>query len=197
MLRVARQSAAARPSDDKAFIQARRKRESAPIMISFSSPTEQSPTLEKTMSADFADWMAICEVKARYCRCLDSKNWAGYAEVFTEDLILDTGPAGGYKVEGRDNAIRMIRSSVETAKTAHQVHNPEITFASDRQSADVIWAMNDRVIWGPDRITAMGDLGHIGYGHYREHYIKCPDGKWRIKRQELSYLIFDKIPLGA
>ena len=149
------------------------------------------------MSAEFADWVAICETKARYCRCLDTKDWVGYADVFTEDLVLDTGPAGGYKVEGRDKAIRMIRSSVETATTAHQVHNPEIVFAEDGQSANVIWAMSDRVIWGPERIAAMGDLGHTGYGHYREHYVKCPDGKWRIKRQQLSYLTFDKVPRPA
>ncbi len=147
------------------------------------------------MSANFADWVGICETKARYCRCLDSKDWAGYADVYTDDLVLDTTPAGGYRVDGRAEAIRAVRSSIETAKTAHQVHNPEITFAADGQSADVIWAMSDRVIWGEDRIAAMGDLGHTGYGHYREHYVKCSDGKWRIKRLQLSYLTFDKVPL--
>ena len=96
-----------------------------------------------------------------------------------------------------DKAIRTIRGSVETAKTAHQVHNPEMSFVADGQSADVIWAMNDRVIWGAERVASMGDLGHTGYGHYREHYVKCPDGKWRIKHQTLSYLAFDKVPLSA
>jgi ketosteroid isomerase-like protein len=149
------------------------------------------------MAGSFADWMAICETKARYCRCLDTKDWEGYADAFTEDLVLDTSPAGGYKIEGRAQAIRMVRASVETAKTAHQVHNPEMVFAADGQSADVTWAMNDRVIWGPDRIEAIGDLGHTGYGHYRERYVKCPDGKWRITRTALSYLIFDTVPLPA
>jgi len=148
------------------------------------------------MTASFTDWVAICETKARYCRCLDTKDWAGYADVFTEDMVLDTSPCGGYKVEGRDAAIRMIRGSVETAKTAHQVHNPEIRVAEDGQSAEVIWAMNDRVAWGEDRIAAMGDLGHTGYGHYHEKYVKCLDGKWRIKHQVLSYLLFDTIPLS-
>lgn len=146
------------------------------------------------MTANFADWVAICETKARYCRCLDTKDWAGYADCFTEDLVLDTSPAGGYKVEGRDNAIAMIRGSVETAKTAHHVHNPEMTFAADGQSADVIWAMQDRVEWGEDRRAQMGDLGHTGFGHYREHYVKGADHRWRIARQALSYLHFDVRP---
>ena len=149
------------------------------------------------MTANFADWVAICETKARYCRCLDTKDWAGYADCFTEDLVLDTTPAGGYRCEGRDEAIRMIRGSVETARTAHHIHNPEISFAGDGQSADVIWAMQDRVEWGEDRREAMGDLGHTGYGHYRERYVKCPDGKWRIRHQVLSYLQFDVKPLPA
>ena len=90
------------------------------------------------MTATFTDWVSICETKARYCRCLDTKDWEGYADVFTEDLVLDTGPAGGYKVEGRDKAIQMIRKSVETAKTAHQVHNPEMIFAVDASRADPV-----------------------------------------------------------
>ena len=130
-----------------------------------------------------SDYVAICETKARYCRTLDSKDWDGYTDVFTEDLILDTEPAGGYKVHGRAEAIRMIRASVEQAKTSHQVHSPEIEFHGD--SADVIWAMQDRVVWPADRAKKMGNWGHTGYGQYHEHYVRCGDGRWRIKRQQL------------
>lgn len=146
-----------------------------------------------TSTPDFADWLAICEVKARYCRMLDSKDWAGYADCFTEDFILDTRPSGGSIVHGRDEAVKMVRSSVETAKTAHQVHNPEIGFDSD--GAHAIWAMEDRVVWGPERIEKMGTLGLTGWGHYRERYRKCSDGKWRIAESALSRLHMDMHPL--
>ena len=149
------------------------------------------------MSAQFTDWVSICETKARYCRCLDTKDWEGYAEVFTEDLELDTSRAGGFVVKGRDSAIRAIRSAVEAAKTAHQVHNPEMRFSADGQSADVIWAMNDRVIWAPEQAALLGNQGHTGYGHYDEHYVKGSDGVWRIKRQALSYLTFDIVATTA
>jgi ketosteroid isomerase-like protein len=142
----------------------------------------------------FADYVAICETKARYCRTLDSKDWAGYADVFTEDLVLDTEPAGGYKISGRDEALRMVRRSVERAKTAHHVHSPEIRYHGD--SADVIWAMQDRVVWPDERVKELGNRGHTGYGQYHEHYVRCPDGKWRIKRQQLTRFHVDVHALG-
>ncbi|MBW8785177.1 MAG: nuclear transport factor 2 family protein [Novosphingobium sp.] len=147
------------------------------------------------MQPDFADWLAICETKARYCRLMDTKDWDGWADCFTEDLVLDTSPAGGQRIEGRDQAIRYVRGSIDQAKTAHQVHNPEVMFDSDGQGASVTWAMNDRVEMAEDRRAAVGELGHTGYGHYRERYVKCADGKWRIKSSQLSYLHFDSRPL--
>jgi ketosteroid isomerase-like protein len=143
-------------------------------------------------AAGFADWLAICETRARYCRCLDTKDWDGYADCFTEDLVLET--PGGWNISGRDEAVARVRGSVETAQTAHQVHNPEVNFDGP-DAADVVWAMQDRVIWGEDRREQMGDAGHTGYGHYRARYVRCPDGRWRIKRQTLTYLIFDTHPL--
>ena len=52
-------------------------------------------------------YIAISEVKARYCRCLDTKDWTGYTEVFTEDFVLDTSAAGGPPpIHGREAAVR-------------------------------------------------------------------------------------------
>jgi len=146
-----------------------------------------------TNLAELEAYVAISQVKARYCRTLDTKDWAGYADVFTEDLVLDTSPAGGPPpIHGREAAIRMVRSSVETAHTAHQVHSPEITLNGD--SADVVWAMQDRVVWGEDRRAKMGYASHTGYGHYHEHYVR-QDGRWRIARQRLTRLHVDVYPL--
>lgn len=129
-----------------------------------------------------SDRDAICEVKARYCRLLDTKQWDAWAELFTEDLVMDTSEAGGPPpVIGRDAAIRMVRQSIETARTAHQVHTPEINLAGDR--AEVIWAMQDRVVF---------DSGHglVGYGHYTETYVKR-DGVWKVSHSKLTRLHVD------
>jgi uncharacterized protein (TIGR02246 family) len=139
--------------------------------------------------AELEAYVAISQVKARYCRTLDTKDWAGYADVFTEDFELDTSAAGGPPtIRGREAAIRMVRSAVETAHTAHQVHSPEIKLDGD--TAHVVWAMQDRVIWGADRMPKMGYVGHTGYGHYHERYVR-QDGRWRIAAQRLTRLHVD------
>lgn len=143
------------------------------------------------MTADFADWLAICETKARYCRLMDTKDWDGWADCFTEDLVLDLTTVGGSRIEGRDAVLTFVRASIGDAKTAHQVHNPEIAFDGDGDAADVIWAMNDRVEMAEHRHAEIGMTGHTGYGHYRERYVRCPDGKWRIQTTQLSYLHMD------
>src|ERR1700733_12215398 len=59
------------------------------------------------------DWIALCEGKARYCRTLDSKDWAGYTDLFTEDCVLDVTEGTQIPViSGRDAAIPQIQSSI-------------------------------------------------------------------------------------
>ena len=136
------------------------------------------------------DYLAISTTKARYCRFLDEKNWEGYADVFTEDVVLDTRSSGGPEMVGRDDVVQGVRSSIDTATTAHQVYSPEITMI-DADTADVIWAMQDRVVWEEARARETGIRGLTGYGHYRERYTRCEDGQWRIERSTLTRLHMD------
>jgi len=141
-------------------------------------------------SITFEDYIAICNTKARYCRFLDEKNWDGYGDVFTEDAELDTSGSGGSVMKGRDQLVEFVRSSLENTATAHQVHSPEITLVDDNV-ADVIWAMQDRVVWDDSRAQATGIKSLTGYGHYRERYRQCEDGLWRIASSALTRLHID------
>ncbi len=129
----------------------------------------------------FEDWRAICELKARYCRLLDSKDWDGWAGLFTEDGVLDASAAGGPRLVGRDGIRDRIRSSLEHAQSAHQVHQPEITVNGDRASAT--WAMQDRVIWPGGRQLS-------GFGHYHEDYVRTEKG-WQIAESRLTRLLVE------
>ncbi len=130
---------------------------------------------------DFADWLAIANLKARYCRLLDTKDWEGWGQLFTEDFHLDVTGSGGDVVKGRDAVVASVRGSIGTAKTAHQVHFPEIEIDGD--SATAIWAMEDRVVWEGGRALT-------GWGHYHERYVRTAEG-WRIAEQKLTRLHMD------
>ena len=71
--------------------------------------------------AHLTDHLAISQLKARYCRLLDTKDWDGFAALFTEDYELDLTQAGGEVVRGRETVVAMIRSSIGAAATAHHV----------------------------------------------------------------------------
>ena len=135
--------------------------------------------------------LAISKVKARYCRFLDTKDWAGFAGLFTEDFQLDvSGSGGGEPISGRDAAMTMVQNSLANARTAHQVHSPEIELDGDE--AHVIWAMQDRVVWDPPQ---HGIASLTGYGHYHERYVR-KDGEWKIAAQKLTRLHMDVQPAG-
>lgn len=132
------------------------------------------------MTPGFADWLAICNLKAAFCRLLDSKDWEGWKALFTEDCLIDTRASGGTREQGRDAFVAVVRKALAGAKTAHQIHSPEITIDGDR--AQVIWAMQDRVI--------KDDFALTGYGHYHEVCVRTPGG-WKIAEQTLTRLIMD------
>lgn len=135
-------------------------------------------------------YLAISAVKARYCRLLDTKDWSGFAALLTEDFELDVSEGTSVPViRGRDAAVKQIRSSVDSARTAHQVHSPEITLDGANR-AQVIWAMQDRVVWGEEQAARIGRSGLTGYGHYHERYVK-QDGEWKIAALRLTRLHID------
>jgi len=46
------------------------------------------------MTSGIDDFEAIRQLKARYFRTMDTKDWAGMRQVFTDDVVIDTSEAG-------------------------------------------------------------------------------------------------------
>lgn len=128
------------------------------------------------------DIESIRRLKARYFRTMDTKDWAGMRQVFTDDVVIDTREAGGDRVEGATTFMTFLQEALEGATTVHQGHMPEIDITSST-TATGIWALNDIVIW-PNGVRL------DGYGHYHETYEKT-DGEWRIKTSKLTRLHVD------
>lgn len=141
------------------------------------------------------DIESIKQLKARYFRAMDSKDWDAYREVFTEDVLFDirggmeaTPPNPDYTdppLHGADAAVAFIKSGLDHVISAHQGFLPEIT-QTGPDTATGIWAMTDVLRAGegaPFRTVR-------GYGHYHEEYRKTGE-EWKISHLRLTRLIVD------
>jgi hypothetical protein len=135
----------------------------------------------------------IKALKARYCRFLDTKDWAGLAGLFVDDAVLDVAQdTGNPPLAGREAIIAQIRFAVDDAATSHQVHTPEIAFeTADRASG--VWAMQDRVVWQAGKSPIPGVASITGYGQYHETYRRTAEG-WQFAAIRLTRFHVDMNP---
>ena len=128
------------------------------------------------------DIEAIKQLKARYFRLMDTKDWEGLVHVFTDDAVVDMSSEGGEITRGGVEFVRTLRASIEEVTTVHHGHTPEVVLTS-ATTATGVWAMEDQLWW-----PVGGPISHLhGFGHYHETYEKTPAG-WCIKTMTLSRL---------
>lgn len=146
---------------------------------------------------DSAKLLAIEEIKqlkARYFRLMDQKDWAAIPAVFAEDVICDFGDAMRDPIDpapahtsvapplvGRDTVVRFMQTGLAAARSVHHGHMAEITVESDDRASG-IFAMFDRLRFSEGPLRALD-----GYGHYFETYRKI-DRQWRIATLKLVRL---------
>lgn len=140
-----------------------------------------------------ADLYEIQKLKARYFRLMDTKQWAAFGEVFTEDLkfYIENGPLprtdnAKPTFDGRQAIVTYLAASDPAKVTVHHGHMPEIEFTGD-DTATGIWAMFD---WVDD--PGRGGAWQ-GFGHYHERYVRGADRKWRICEVRLTRLRVDEV----
>lgn len=135
---------------------------------------------------ELIDREQIKELKARYFRFLDSKDWDAWRDLFTPDLHAE---ADGSTFDDRDSFVDLVSQLLTGVTSAHQGHMPEIRII-DCDRAEGIWAMEDDLRFPGDPIP-----GIHGKGHYHEVYQRTSDG-WRIARTVLTRIYVDPLPGG-
>lgn len=150
--------------------------------------------------------LEIHALKARYFRCLDKRDWEGYAGVFADDvevdlsataLLLEPGSkedpwqspqrATNRVFKGVEAYIAFVTKLLEGVRSVHHGHMPEIEFLS-ATTAKGIWAMEDLLDFPPGAEFEGTPIHHIhGFGHYWETYEKI-NGAWKIKTMKISRL---------
>ena len=136
----------------------------------------------------------IAQLKARYCRYIDTKQWDKLPSVFAADCKfegLGSAPAGADVA----TFVKGVSTRLGPTISVHHVHQPEIVLTS-ATTARGVWAMEDYVEWqdGGTVKEAPGSKGFRGYGHYEEEYRK-EGGAWKISFLRLTRLRIDPVPM--
>lgn len=139
---------------------------------------------------DLVAYRELEELKFRYLRCLDEKDWDGFAELFTPDATAVYGTRLAFTGPGEIVSF-MEENLGPTMITVHQVHHPEL--AVDGDQATGTWALMDKVIMTEHRFVLEGA------SFYRDRYERGDDGRWRIahtgyERIYESMVSFDDLP---
>jgi hypothetical protein len=138
----------------------------------------------------------IRQLKARYFRFLDNKQWNDLQNVWTDDAILDMTEGRGSETPtdqvrfhvGREAIVAFIRSIIGDVQTVHQGHQFEVSFVSP-EVARGQWAMTDILRWP----TGAPVRELHGWGYYHDTYERISD-TWLIKSSKLTRLRVDISP---
>lgn len=137
---------------------------------------------------------SIKQLKARYFRYMDTKDWSSLAALFTADAVVDMRDSSGARDEanlfvGGERFVAALRGFIEPLITVHHGHTPEIEITS-LTGASGIWAMEDK-LWLPEGSSSPLPFKALhGYGHYHETYERSGD-RWLIRSSRLSRLRVD------
>jgi len=145
----------------------------------------------------------IKQLKARYFRFIDTKDYEGLALLFAEDAWFDARSATTdndrisngtpedtdvFFPKGREAIANFIRKATRHHQTLHHGHMPEIEILSEVTARGIV-AMEDSNIYfrlGSDGRPERSWTLH-GFGHYHETYSKVGDN-WLIQTSRLSRL---------
>ncbi|MEU0286875.1 nuclear transport factor 2 family protein [Streptomyces sp. NPDC006147] len=135
-----------------------------------------------------ADVEEIKKTKARYCRFVDTREWAQLRKLFTDDCRFVI--AGNS--QSVEEFISLARRWLGNSRSVHSVSMPEVEVTGATE-ATAIWGMEDIVSF-----PAEGDQplkGIHGWGHYHEEY-RREGGHWLISSLTLTRLRLDSLPGG-
>ena len=141
--------------------------------------------------SELADIEAIKQLKARYFRFIDTKDWDAFADLFTEDCdaLAPTDDGAAHRPRNDEYcATSDARSTGVT--TVHHGHMPEITIVG-RTRPTGIWAMFDDVEIPGGRRTGCTSRATATTSRPTG---KCDDGKWRISSKRNVRLRVDEVP---
>jgi hypothetical protein len=122
--------------------------------------------------------------------CVAKEDWATFETLFDESLEFVT--PDGIAKQPRSAFMAFHKENLQEPKLWGVVRcfTPIVTITGP-DSATGIWGMEDVHIWPGTEPP----VGHHGYGHYHEDYVRTADG-WKFKRIEVIYDRMDPLAGG-
>ena len=129
------------------------------------------------------DERAVTAVALRYCRALDSKHWAGLAEVFLPDATADL--ASPTQLVGLDAITARIRGALDHLDASqHLVGNHEVVIDGDT-ATHFCYLQAQHVMR-----RAEGGRNYLVGGNYADRLVRTAQG-WRIAHRTLTIVWTD------
>ncbi len=136
----------------------------------------------------------IRQLKARYFRYIDQKDWESWRALFAADFVAEG------QVVGPDGMIKHIQENglYDRVGTVFHGHMPEIDILSPT-TARGIWAADFRLYYPPGQpypttgkeAVLLGKSSHT-YAHYYETYVKV-DGNWKLQSMDIKLRRIDDL----
>jgi len=140
---------------------------------------------ETTRLRSLLDRADICELLAEYARCLDAKDFAGYAALFTEDGALRK-PGGGHR--GRAGLAEYVEAELgHYHRTHHLSANHRVEVDGDRATSHS--SMHAVHLRSADDPTDWWSVG----GWYDNTYQRV-DTTWLIHTVDITPVWLDEGP---
>ncbi len=121
-----------------------------------------------------ADELAIRRLSAQYSRCFDNVDPDAYADVFTDDGVLEV--VGNVTVSGRDGLRKMCEGT--GFGVVHFTTDAIIDIDGDTATQDCYLIVSSRK---KDRSA----FAFTNTGRYQDQLVRTPDG-WKFKRRVVT-----------
>ena len=156
--------------------------------------------MTEAMIQQLLDVEAIKQLKHRYFRLMDAKDWTNFAALFTDDAEIFFGrgerqllPPNVRRTDDgrfwvtRDELIAWSEEGMRDHTTVHHVSMPEITITGPDR-AEGVWSLSDATRLASDPFAPW----YRGYAVYHDEYQRTEHG-WRISRSIYSRSEFDPL----
>lgn len=131
---------------------------------------------------EWADFMAVCDLKYRYATGIDTRDWDLYRSIFADTVDIDFSsysgrPASSMAADDWVAGVQPLFSGLDA--TQHSMSNPRVEVDGERATLDMYMQAEHFLDHGdPDSWFTIG-------GFYRDRAVRTAEG-WRLAAVTLT-----------